>query len=514
VVALVAFLIFIAYNHEAIGCYLARTATTETRDRMVSSMGSTLRKSVGTLASLNDYPFDSMMLSSRTARGAAHMLGQMGAFMNDRSYSLRLQTLSARSYDMAWAKAHQAVAARGLRCSLITLWKQSNDFRDEDSVRNETQDRHHLTDEGTVGDNDWYSEIRVTDPSRGWLNHMLRDAEIEDYLLGLNTSAAANVRTGYLLTITEGGVASDGLQMWADTVARVGDTVTEWQRRLVRAQAMQSYVQGIDDRSYRNDMGYLQLRMSTQYVRARLNITADGADNFWWFDGDNLSVRSYVEAELERPDMPLSLYLGDGRYRVRIVGTTPGSETAWDERRVSVYPYYSSKFCSETLSITVDTRPIYFTIDDRLNGTVNLTVVCKDGANDTRGTLLDHRLFNASTVPSEKLYIDDSWIPGFDFDDSALGESPQMRESLTFTLYIHIGIDNGSDGSFESWESIEIPTASIRNDHVAVMEAQEGKHDDQLGYRLTIFASEKMRLHEGTEGSFITTRYTYWDKVT
>lgn len=518
VLALVTLLVMICYNSEAIGCWMAGTSTTEARDKTIASIGSTLQGTVGTMADLNEFKADEMMLEARSTRGTAFLLDSLGVLVNDASFGFQLANISAFSYDMAWAKEHQAKAVRCLRYFLVTMWKQANDFHDDDSVRKgESQDRHNLPDKGTLGgENDWHVDIKVTDPLKGWELRQLFDTDIEGYLLGLTADEARNVSLKFILTITKGGVSSDGLQAWVDTVGRISDMVTLWQNRLAASQAMVSYVQGISSQRYRNDLGYLQIRMSDAYSDAKVIISSHDGKGFRYFTGktERWEERS-IQYDIGRPDAPCRLYLQPGKYDVEISDHTPASETRWTKRTVNVHPFYSPKFSLETMMISARPQPIFFTIDDRLNGTVDLSVLSLDGSGSLQGTLMYHRKFNMSTAPGDKFYVDDSWIPGFNFDNSAGGETDEMKASLKMKVHIDIGIDNDSDGDYETRESIEIPASSIRNDHVMVMQANDaGKHNEQLEYRLIIFDSKTNRVFPGIEGDLIMTRYTYWDTIT
>lgn len=517
ILALVTLVIMIIFNSEAIGCFLAGTSTEEERDRSVSSVGATLRGTVGTIASLNEYRADQMMLDARCTRGNAFLLDGIGTFMNDGNYGSALANVSCYSYDMAWAREHQAVSARSLRFFLIAMWKQANDFHDEDSVRKgETQDLHHLPDKDTTGgENDWHVDIKVTDPTRNWMAQQLPDPEIESYLLGLTAAQASNVTVSFPLTITRGKVTSDGLKTWVDTIGRIGDMVTLWQNELAVSQAMSSYVQGISSQHYRDDLGYLQVRMGNLYTRSTVKVSSHDGNGFSWFDG---KIERWVDGSRDfvfnRSDVPYGIYLKPGKYDVRILDHVPASETGWNIRTVNVYDYYSPLFCSETLTISPKPKPIFFTIDDSLNGTVDLSIVSKDGAGKLKGTLFASRTFNMTTAPYGRFYIDESWIPGFNFDNSAGGESQAMKDSLKLKVCISIRIDNDTDGNFETTETFEIPTSSIRNDHVYVMWNDQAKHADQLEYKLVIYNTMQTRNYPGIEGNIAVTRYTYWDTIT
>ena len=517
ILALATLIIMIIYNSEAIGCFFAGTSTVDARDKTISSVGATLRGTVGTIASLNEYGADKMMLEARGTRGAACLLDGIGIFIDDGPCSFELANISSFSYDTAWAREHQAVSARSLRYFLVVMWKQASDFHDDDSVRaGESQDLHHLPDTTLAGgEMDWHVDIKVTDPSRNWKERRLADPEIESYLLGLTTAEASNVTVGFALTITKGGVTSDGLKAWVDTIGRIGDMVTVWQNRLAVSQAMSSYVQGISSLRYRDDLGYLQVRMGDAYIKSTVKISSHDGNGFTWFDGRiERRVDRSQNFVFNRSDAPYGIYVQPGKYDVEILDHVPVSETGWTKRTVNVYEYYSPLFCSATLTISPKPKPIFFTIDDRLNGTVDLSIVSKDGAGNLKGTLFAHRIFNMTTVPYGKLYIDESWIPGFNFDHSAGGESQAMKDSLKLKIYITIGMDNNTDGKFERRETIEIPTSSIRNDHVLVMLGEQAKLVDQLEYRLVIYNTLQKRTYPGIEGNFNVTRYTYWDTIT
>lgn len=517
ILALVTLIVMMIFNAEAIGCFLAGTATTEARDRTVSSVGGTLQYTLGTIASLNEYDADQMILESRLGRGAAFLLDGIGMFMTESVRGGEMENLSAFSYDMAWAREHQARSVRCLRYFLIVMWKQANDFKDADSAtKGEPADLHSLPDKDTLGQNgDWHVDIKVTDQISGWSGHRLADGEIESFLLGMTSEKAGDAGVDFKLIITKGTVTSDGLKRWVDTIGRISDMVTVWQNRLAAAQAMSAYVSGLNGYSYRHDRGYLQLRLEDTYADATVSISSHDGKSFVHFTGKNeVRVQSALTVSINGTDKPRGIYLQPGRYDVEIIGHFPASQTSWKKRTVDVYSYYSPLFCSRALTVAPAAKPIFLRIDDRFNRTVELTVVSKDGDGNLKGTLCRQMRFNQSTVPKGKFYIDDSWIPGFNFDNSVGGETQEMKDSLTYSISITMWLDCSGDGKLDTKEDLEFSTSNIRNDHVRVMQAEESKHIDQLEYRLVIADSLLESIIHGMEGDYTVKQYLSWETVT
>jgi hypothetical protein len=510
-------IVMIIFNSEAIACWFAGTATAETRNRSVNSVRATLQGSVGTIAYLNDYRSDEMMLEARCTRGAASFLFGIAMFMKGGNQTAELASLSNYSYDMAWAKEHQAVSVKGLRYFLVVMWKQANDFKDADSAStDEPGDLHQLPDKGsTGGDNDWHVDIKVTDPSRGWTTQKLPEKEITGYLLGLTMETATGVKVELPLFQSEGSVTSDGLNAWVDTIGRIGDMVKVWQTRLAVGQAMFAYVSGMSGSSYRHDLGYLQLRLEDPYISANVRIASHDGKNFRYFNGkQEVTVEKERIILVEGKGQARGFYLTPGRYDVEVVSHIPASESRWKKVTVDVFDYYSPRFCSRMLTVAPKPEPVFFTIDDRFNGTVELSVTCSNSDGRTIRGLFDKRTFNLTSIPAGRFYIDDSWIPGFDFDNSAGGQTQEMKDSLTYTVSISVRLDTDSDSKFEVTEYLNISTSSIRNDHVDVMQKQDSKHADQLEYRLVIYDTVKARTYQMSEMAVNVSRYTYWDTIT
>jgi len=517
ILSLSLFIVMLVFNGEAIACWLSGTATADERDGAVKSVEAALQRTVGTIASLNEYRSDDMMLDARCARGAASLLDGISMFMGGGNQAAEVANVSDWSYDMAWAMEHQAVSVRGLRFFLVALWRQANDFKDPDSTStSEPGDFHGLSDEGsTGGDNDWRVDIKVTDPSRRWTGHKLPEGDIADYLLGLASESAPGVTVDILLTISEGSVTSSGLESWLDTMGRMTEMVKLGQSRLAAGQAMFSYVSKMSGSTYRHDLGYLQLRLEDPYISANVRISSHDGKSFRYFNGKQESVvngeRTFA---VEGKGQARGFYLEPGRYDVEVVDSYPASECGWKKTTVDVYEYYSPLFCSRMLAVAPKPKPIFFTVDDRFNGTAELSVACIDRDGWRMGTLFDKRTFNLTQVPAGRLYIDESWIPGFNFDNSAGGETQQMKDSLTYNVSISVRLDTDSDGRFEVGEWINITTSSIRNDHVNVMQAEESKHADQLEYRLVIFEGIQKLTFQMMGWELNVERYTFWDTIT
>ena len=517
ILALVTLIVMIIFNAEAIGAWLAGTTTGEARDSTMSSISNTLQDTVANIASLNEYDSDGLMLQARLGRGVACILESVGTFTPDPGQSNLMANLSRFAYDTAWAREHQAVSSRVLRYFLVVLWKQAADFNDADSVVDYRHcDLNHLPDDNTIGqDMDWHVDIKITDPSKGWKNEWLHVPDIEGYLLGLTSTQALNVNVDFILTQTKGTVTSEGLKRWADTIGRIGDMVTVWQNRLVAAQGMAAYLSGMDARHFRNDVGYLQLRLEDAYAGANVTIKShDGKGFIHYTRTGERHVPGSLQVSINSTTSPAGIYLGPGKYDVEIIAHTPETKTSWTRRTLDVYPYYSPRFCSNGATISPMAKPVFFKIDQRLNRTVELTVECLDSGGNVVGTLCKDMRFNQSTAPVSKFYIDDTWIPGFNFDNSATGQTEQMRESLTYTISITLRVDQNGDEALDYWESFELQTSWIRNDHVRVMQAEQSKHADQLEYSLVIESALLNDIIKGLDGDVTFTHHMSWKMVT
>ncbi|MEM2869619.1 MAG: hypothetical protein QW379_04260 [Thermoplasmata archaeon] len=449
-------IVLIIFNWDAVSSMVTGNLSNEAREQAQKSVGRTLRDTLGTVALLNGMRSDETMAAARTARGAALALDRLAALSTDANLTFELQNLSTRTMDDSWAKQHQAVAVRSLRYFIITLWRQVEDGPG--------------------------AEIKITDNQ--WSNNRLLESDVRDYLEGMTEEKAANTTISFTIS---GTVRTDDVGAWANSLARIGDQITKWQKKLSKAQAMSRYISEQDGVNYSNEWGYLQLRIPTSIVDAHFVTRASNYTLFRYLDmgGKDVSVSSVKTSMAGGPPLR-GVYVSPGKYMVECKYTEPEIKLKKRSWELEVRSFYSYDFADMSVELQVKGAPIYLTIKNHFVGTFCLSILVKDKDGAIKGALYNYQLFNETTCPLERIYMDESWIPGFDFDD---GASSGAKEVLKWSINITVGFDPDGDGEFGDWSYRNVSLAWIREEHIKVMKRQDRKSDDQLGYELEILTS-------------------------
>ena len=495
--ALIAVIAMMVFNWQAFSTGVSGVMAGDDKDKMAGSIGQTLSETAGTVAALNDFPSDACMFAARQARGTAFLLGNMAMFTPDMGTSFEMSNLSGYQYDSAWAKEHQARAPRSLRFFLIDMWEQVAEL-------------HGHAMDNFDRDQPWDGEILVHETGTGQ-RYKMDGGYISQFLLGLNSTSVKGFEFGFEVT---GNIDMDSFKGWMNELARIGDQLTVQNKQLSRSQAMTAYVSGLDGIRHRDDWGYLQLRMSPSYTSCDVEISS--AADFEYYNGRSAQSTTALVQTITRTDGPTGIYLAPGKYTVKLFGQAPGLDLAAEKTSVNVFDLYSPDLCRKTVCILPEPHSIYFQIENRFNGSIRLRADVldpDDNVVDSLGTVfeLDNR-----TTQSGKEYIDSAWIPGFCFDGSMFGYNDDQRYSLTLRIRFTVELDRGSDGDFERMVSKTIPVNDIRNDQKAVMDKDNGKHNDQLGYRLLVLDQPlKEKIGETGDGQDIVRElYLQWTKVT
>ncbi|MGQ9582445.1 MAG: hypothetical protein ACUVV6_02905 [Thermoplasmatota archaeon] len=501
IVLAVSLLVYVIFNWDAVYSAVTGEASGEARGRITASVTRTLRETMEVAASLNRSASIASQSAARTARGAALAFDRLGLLSTNATLCFELQNLSVRTMDEAWGRQHQAVAVRALKYFTVTLWRQVDDCHDEgteNSQMTEFGDRNPFKDEGNIGnDFTWDGDIFVTDPSLGWVNHHLIQTKIEEWLTGLTPERARNATASFRIT---GSVCTDGLDQWANSLARIGDQMTKWQKRLDVAQAMSLYTSGLDGVAYSHDWGYLRFRAPSSILLAEVSLKTLDKREFTYLDS-SLAPRksSLLDLDISNPSESRGVYLEPGKYVVKCRRIDPELELKKREMVVEVSPLYSSNFSTQSAELSLKAAPVYFTIKNGASGNIMLSIDTRDREGRVWGSLYSNETFNETTSPEGKIYITDSWVSSL-----ALVSAP-LPSTMVYPLVINftVGFDPDLDGNFTDWCSREVSLGAIRESHVALMKRQDRKADDQLGYCLEILD------HPDSEG-----RRIVWRQVT
>jgi len=421
----------------------------------------------------------------------------MASFVDAPDISFEMRNLSRYQYDTAWAREHQAKAVRSLRFFNIALWKQVDEFGGAGwTVLNGDLEQT------------WDSKIMITWPDGQRARIEL--GYIEKFLLDLNASSMDKTKIDFEIT---GRVVVDRLKHWMDPLARIGDQVKLWEKRLAASQEMKTYLSGLSSVRYRNDLGLLKVQLSPTYTTATLKVTA--GDQFDFQDGTTAGRASILQKTITRSDGPTYIYLEQGTYSVEFSQQKP--ELFFKDKRgtVNVVGLYSTGFGQQTIDIRPEPDPIYFQIRNEFNGSIKVRVDVLDQEGNAVGALGTAFSYNNTTTLGGKEYINDRWIPGFCFDNNMGFATPEQAESLTWHIRFTVELDRENDGIYEVTRTKNVFTNDIRNDHLAKMDADDKKTDNQLGYYLTILNEPFSQKYGEDEDGYDLQweQYIEWDKI-
>jgi len=496
-VALISLICFMFLDWNAFSTMVSGVMTDSDRDNMANSIEGTLRDTARTISRLNEYPADAEMLSARQARGAASLMAGMASFVDDPKLSFEMRNLSRYQYDTAWAREQQARAARSLRFFNIALWKQVDEFGGADWTLlhpNEEQK--------------WDSRIMITwpDGERG----KIELDYIQTFLLGLNASEMDNTKIDFEIT---GRVVVDRLSLWMDPLARIGDQVKLWNKRLAASQTMKTYLFGLNSVRHQNDWGLLRLQLSPTYTSCTVKVTKNAQFDFQ--DGSTAGRASVLQKAITRSDEPSYLYLEPGTYTLEFSDQKPALALKDKRATVKVVGLYSPDFGQRTINIMPEPDPIYFQIKNGYNGSIRVRADVLDRESNVVGALGTVFEYNNTTTLSGKEYINDAWVPGFCFDDNMGFATAEQTDSLSLHIRFTVELDRDNDGIYELTRTRTVYMNDIRNDQKAKMNADDGKHDDQLGYYLSVLNEPFMQKYgEDTEGNdLLCAQYLEWRTV-
>jgi hypothetical protein len=494
--ALITLIAVMVFNWQAFSTMLSGVMAGDDRDRMAGSVRETLQDTAGTIAALNEFPSVECMFAARQSRGAAYLESNLAMFTADSRSSFEMANLSGYQYDLAWAKEHQARAPRNLRYFMIDLWEQVAELKGSSK-------------DNFGRDQPWSGQIIIHEAGSGQSYNIDGDF-VPQYLMGLNSTSVKGIRVDFEV---KGNIVVEGLRGWMNALARIGDHVAVHNSRLSQSRAMSSYLCGLDGLVHREDWGYLQVRMSPSFTRCNVRISAPSP--FEYYDGRSARSTTSLVQTVTGTGSPTSIYLTPGEYTVEFLDQAPDLELSTKRTTIKVFGLYSPDFCKKSVSIMPERRSIYFQVESRFNGSARLRVDVLDPEGnvvDGIGTVFE---FDNTTNRTGKEYIDSSWVPHFCFDDSMMGCDDDQRYSLTLRIRFTVELDRGSDGTFERAASRTVPVNDIRNDQKAAMQKDNGKHDDQLGYRLVLLEEPlKEKYGETDDGQdLVREQYLQWTKV-
>jgi hypothetical protein len=498
-IALCAIIVFMVMDWKSFSTAVSGTLSDSDRDNMAKSIRGTLRDTAGTVARLNDYPADAEMLAARQARGAASMMWTASAFVPDQRLSYETRNLSMFQYDTAWAKEHQARAVRSLRFFMIAMWDQACEFGGKDWTW-----LHPLYEQS------WDSKITITWPDGQ--SSAIDSGYVGPLLLGMNGTSFEKYKIDFSIS---GRVVADRINEWLDPMARIGDQVRLWNKRLTASQTMKTYLLGLDGTRYRNDWGYLQVRLSPTYTSCELTVT--GPELFDIQDGRTSATASRFTKSLTGREEPYRLYLEPGTYTLEFSNQRPDLALDQKSRRatVTVGNLYSPLFGQDPVNVIPKPGDIYFQIFNEYNGTIKVTVDLLDDDDVPIGGLDTDFRYNNTTKQSGREYINNGWVPGFCFDGSPPWLSEEQQRSLTYRILFTVALDRDNDGYYESISARTVSLNDIRNDQKSEMKKDNGKFTDQLGYRLTILNEPEKQLYGvDAEGNDVyRDQYIVWKKM-
>jgi hypothetical protein len=496
-VALISIICFMVLDWNAFSTLVSGTMTDQDRDKMASSVEGTLRDSAKTVSRLNGYPADAEMLSARQARGAASLMAGLASFVDKPDLSFEMRNLSRYQYDTAWAREHQAKAVRSLRFFNIAMWMQVEEFGGAGRTA-----LHPFQEQK------WDSKIIVTWPDG--MSSRIEAGYIQKFLLGLDASAMDATRIDFEVT---GRVVIDRLKNWMDPLARIGDQVKLWNQRLAASQEMKNFLFGLDGIRYRNDWGFLRLQLSPTYTSCTVKVTKNALFDFQ--DGTTGGRASVLQKTITRSGEAAYIYLEPGTYTLEFSDQMPELKLKASRTTFEAYGLYSPGFGSRTVAINPQPDPVYFQIWNSYNGSIKVRAKVLDPESNVVGALGTVFEYDNTTKMSGKEYINDGWVPGFCFDDNMWFATAEQAESLTLHIVFTVELDRESDGIYETTRTRSVYLNDIRNDHRDAMDQDDGKHNDQLGYYLSVLNEPFMQKYGEDESGNDLQREQYieWGKI-
>jgi hypothetical protein len=497
VVALVLVVSLMVFNWNAFTTFVTGTLSDSDRDKMANAIEGTLRQSARTVSQLNEYPADAEMLSARQARGAASFMSGMASIVGDPGLSFELQNLSRHQFDLAWAREHQARAVRSLRFFNIALWKQANEFGGAGYTN------YHWKEEQK-----WDGKILVTRP--GMERGNLAVGDTRSFLLGLNASSLEKTKIDFEIS---GRVVVERLALWMDPLARIGDQVKLWQKRLAASQEMKVYLSGVNGVRRQHDWGLLKVKLSPTYTTCTVLLST--GEQFDFQDEGTGGRATVLQKTITRSDRPVYIYLEKGTYSIEFSQQKPDLFLKDKRGTVKVVDLYSTAFGQRTIDIRPEPDPVYFQICNEYNGSLKVRAAVYDQEGSVVGALGTVYEYTNTTKMSGRVYINDQWVPGFCFDGTLFGLNHDQANSLTLHIRFTVELDRENDGIYEMTMTKNVYTNDIYNDLKVRMDADGNKENDQLGYYLTVLNEPFWQKYgEDEEGNdLLRGQYIKWGKI-
>ena len=506
---------FIA-NSEDMRATLTATLSPSDEDDLKSSCKSILEETLALQVSLNGIRVDEIAGAARISSGASYNLLRLSRLTTVERLSVDFQNVSLSCRDLGDAKLEQARRVMSLRYSLMALWSQMDDLHDDDIEERESSengDRHSFPDKGLMGKDHHYSgDIKVTSPRMGWKGHEMRQSEIFPFLQNISEDEIEETKVSYAL-FKDMWFVKAGVAQWQSTIDQLSRQVQVEMAGYSAAVSRCAYISTLPSTRYRPEWGYLQIIGCDPFVEMKLKIMSKDSQGFSYLEGITPRFsQNDLRITLTNMSHPMNIYVDPGNYSVECIETFPAVDALSNKKVSGVAALPDDPdFCLKPARFTAKSCNVFFDIENRCNGTVELDASILDDTNMVQQWVFLDLGLNNTTRYINHTTIKNDWL--LTAEEGIYGVSDVYvppRDEAVYILRFAVGIDSNGDSIFESNWTLNVSLEGVRNEQKRVMREQNGKFQDQLGYRLIIY--DKLVVEKDPEGNEI--RYMLkWERL-
>ena len=274
--------------------WLSGTATQSEVKAAREGIEDMLASTMSIRAQLNGVDVEGELYRARLERGTGLGLMEARAFLSDDGLVGALGRQDLRHLDDGASQARRAKAVAELRYWIEVLWREVDDFVDEDSTDKADGLSEGFTDDkGTFGvDHDFRADIHVTDPDGLRARLSQRDGTLMGFLRGLDAATADGSKVELDVYGKDGRVYGPALRNWnaaldsiCAEVRRCVDNITVASREVAYAALLGS------GSEYRRDLSIVEIVTGEDVPLAQVDVISAGL----WMNGTSVEGWQRVE---------------------------------------------------------------------------------------------------------------------------------------------------------------------------------------------------------------------------
>ncbi|MEW5759601.1 MAG: hypothetical protein AB1779_02410 [Candidatus Thermoplasmatota archaeon] len=364
------------------------------------------------IGALNDANMDSYIFRAREYYGLGYTYYRLSLYATDQIFSSYFLSLSLYFSDKAESELYQGKYMHYLRFWLIAIFKQADDFVDNDNRYDSDSgeesegfdDDSDSPDPFDDDDRNYDGDIIVKNKKTGAETKIYNtgSSRITDYLLSINSTLAENLSIKYSIS---GGVVENGLKNWGNYMGHMGDEISRWNNNFTLVRERSKYVSTYPNPlSYSREYGVITFAIDSEVESIDATIKRTDGSEFSAIVNNEKKTSSVLSLTIKNQGVETSIFISPGSYAVSWTNVKPSGYdlTSYEAKNINVAPYTSPSFGMNKIEIKiVRFFEMKFDIKKLFPYNISLTVNIKDKNGNDLGELVNKDTAKNETLPKE-----------------------------------------------------------------------------------------------------------------